>query len=155
MAKVAIDNIVAKGKREEIVVDACALPGKCIHFMAFGAFGRKIPLRMIGLGGRQIILLMAIETFHTQRLEPQQRSRWMARLAIGRGMCTQQWKAAELMDFGDILNDPRLRRMAALAIGAQGLIMHILMAGNTFASGFVENQRFMALPATHRLVLPR
>ncbi len=137
------------------MVDACSLPGECVHFMAFGAFGRKIPFDMIGFCGGNIILLVAIKTFHAQRLEPQQRCRGMARLTIGRGMCSQQRKAAELMDFGNVLDNPRLRCVAAFAIGAQGLVVHILMTGHTFVSGFVEHERFMALPATHRLMLTR
>lgn len=48
------------------------------------------------------------------------------------------------MQFGDVVDDPVFGSMAAGAVVAHCLLVHIGMAGNTFGAGTGENQAGMA-----------
>lgn len=57
----------------------------------------------------------------------------MALLAIRSVVGAQEWKAAELMKGGYILNQPGVRSMASATIHPYGLLVDIRMAGSAFS----------------------
>jgi hypothetical protein len=55
----------------------------------------------------------------------------MTKVTIDLRMLSAQWEPALLMHFADILNTPGKCRMASFAVLANGLLMHIFVAGDT------------------------
>jgi len=56
-------------------------------------------------------------------------------------------EAAFLVHFGDVLDNPGFGGMAALAVGAHGLVVHVGMAVHAAGTCFGEHQALVALPA--------
>ena len=102
----AITYVMAIGEGKEVMIDICGSPCKPEKRMAFRTILRVSPLYMVWFGGSLVIFCMAVVTFNSLGLEPEQGSRGMTAGAVGRIMRTYQRKSAFLMHFGNILDDP-------------------------------------------------
>jgi hypothetical protein len=131
-----VGNGVPLGEREELMTEACPCPGESIGEMAFLAIGGKIALCMVGTRSSQVILKMTIVTANPNRLETEQRGTLVAVVAVGGAVRAQQWETALLMKQSDVGYDPRPWGMAAGAIGAQGILVHIGMTVGALTAGF-------------------
>jgi hypothetical protein len=155
MAFLAITDSMSTCKWEKIVIYASPGPGKWGHVVTFRTGGRISAGNVIGIRGGLIIFSMAINAFDAERTKNEKI--WgcirMTVIAISRDMGTNQRKAASLMDLGNIIHHPWNGGMASSAIGSDGIIMHICVAGNALLSGFGKFQWCMTLPAIHNLVL--
>lgn len=131
-----VGNGVPLGEREELMTEACPCPGESIGEMTFLAIGGKIALCMVGTGGSQVILKMAIVTANPNRLETEQRGTLVAVVAVSGAVRAHQGKPALLMKQSDVGYYPRTWGMAAGAIGAQGVLVHIGMTIGALTAGF-------------------
>ena len=61
---------------------------------------------MVGFGGSQIIIPVAVQTFNAERFKPAQRTRLMTGFAIAQLVGSGERKPALTMDLTDILNNP-------------------------------------------------
>ena len=72
---------------------------------------------------------------------------------IQRPVYARQRETALEVQLRDPVHQPVGGSMATRTIGAQRLLVHIGMAGNTFPAGFGKNQAFVAGPAVNVCVL--
>ena len=144
MAAVAFRYGMSAGKREKQVGKPGSRPGKGIHGMAFGAVCGDIPLHMVRIGGRGIIIHMAIDAFDPEGLKPQLMHRRVAILAISHDMRTDQRETAQHVNFCNIPDKPGIGCMAPGTIEPDRLVMHIRMALKTFRPCLRKYQGWMA-----------
>ena len=90
MALLAVRYRMSRGQREKIVIDPCTRPCNSGHVMTVKTVLGEIACDMAGIGGRIVILFVAIFAFDAKRAEQQQVRRCVlvARKAIGRYMGT-------------------------------------------------------------------
>lgn len=102
----AFDQAMSLGEREGRMIEPGVIPCNTIDGMTIRTLGRIAPKHVVGVGGCQIIGLMAIIAFDTQGIEPEQGFRFMALGTINHIMGSQERKPAALMDFRYIFNQP-------------------------------------------------
>lgn len=107
---------------------------------------------MIGIGGSQVVLTVAIDTFHTQRLKLEVRNRSMTVGTISSIVCSQQGKSTALMQLRDVGNQPRFWGVASGTIHPNRCIVHIGVAIHTVGLRLRKNQRSMARFAVSSLM---
>jgi len=109
---------------------------------------------MVWIDRRVIILFVAGITLDLKGFEVQERSRWMAVLAIRGDMGAQQRETAELVQLGDIFNHPGIRSVTPGAIHAHRLLVHIRVAGGAIIFSSGKDQGGMAVFAANLGMLP-
>lgn len=154
VACIAILDGMPLGQREEGVVEIGTGPCKGVHLVAFAAIGGKAGKNVIGAGGGLIVGAMTVVTFHSQRLKLEQGGGGVAIEADGGGVGSQQWKATQLVDGGDVVDQPGFGGVAAGTFESQGLFMDVCMARKTLRPGLGKYQGGMAQPAGDHVVLP-
>lgn len=151
----AVLYIMPFGQREKPVVHLVRRPVGRKGVMAFGAVGGKTRLRVVGVGRSLVILSMAIHALVADGVELQGGSRLVAFLAAHRLVYPGKREAVFDVDGRDVIHQPVIGRVAARAVGAQGLLVHVGMAGKAFRIGLGEHQAGVALAAIDLGVLPR
>ena len=131
MTNIAIINIMATSERKERMGKVGAGPCKTVYHMTFIAISRKLACNMVRACGSHIIFLVAVITFHAERLKTQQGFGRVAGIAIGSHMRPDKRKTAKLMDLCNILDNPGFWRMAPSAFKSNSLVMNISMARHT------------------------
>jgi hypothetical protein len=101
-----------------------------------------------------IFILVAVVTFHPEWFKPQQGSRRMTIIAIGRDMGADKWKATLLMYACNVFHDPGFGRMASFTFEADSLFVYIRMACHALLLSLGEKQCFVAHSAVEHFVLP-
>ena len=102
---------------------------------------------MIGTGSRHIVLGMAIDTIIPNPVESQCGFGCMAVCAGRVGMRAHQRKAVVVVQFSNVVHQPVFRVMTPGAVGSNGLVVHIGVAGNTFQARIRKNQGLVAVSA--------
>ena len=154
MATSAILDFMPLGKREESVVDIIGRPIEAIHPVALLTIDRKSGVMVVGVGGGVEIIQVAIDTVIADPVKLQGRFRYVAIIATQHCMCPQQGKSIFLMQFGNVVHQPVLGRMAPGAVRTNSGAVHIRMAGNTFGACLGKNQGLVTIPAIHPGMLP-
>lgn len=155
MASGTVPDIVAFFQGEESVVDTFGRPVESILAVAFHTIGRKTRLLMVGIGSRNVIVQVAVHALITDPVEFQGRCRHVALITVQCSVNAEQGKAAVVMQAGDIIHQPVIRRMASGTIRPNSGPVHIRMAGNALGVRLRKNERLVALPAIHPGMLPR
>lgn len=91
---------------------------------------------MVGVGGCLKILTVAVDTIIPDPVELQPGCSGVTLFTTHRLVYPCQWKAVLLMKVRNVVNQPIGRRMAAGAIVAHGLLVHILVARYTIGWRF-------------------
>jgi hypothetical protein len=113
--------------------------------MAFHTVGGETGLHVIGILGTGIIVLMTTDAIVAHTVEPQGIFGSMAFYTGKIVMGTDQRKAVFFMNFGEVIDQPRFRTVAANAIIAHRLAVYIGMAGcAVLGNPIVEDQGGMA-----------
>ena len=155
MATGAIFDFMSPGKREESVVDIIGRPIEAIHPVALLTIDRKGGVIVVGVGGGVEIIQVAIDAVIADPVKLQGRFRYVAIIATQHCMRPQQGKTILLMQFGDIVHQPVLGRMAPGAVRTNSGAVHVRMAGNTFGARLGKNQGLVTIPAVHPGMPPR
>jgi hypothetical protein len=138
MALGAILYIVAFGEREEIVVDAPAIPAKSHGVVAFRAIRGKACHLMVGALGCRIVVLVATDAVITQAVKPQVAGIVMAFHTTEVAVGTYEGEPVFFVYFRHIRNQPVLGGVAADAIIPNRLAVYVRVAGGAVHWRFIE-----------------
>ena len=145
---------MALGQWEKIVIDLVSGPVEAGKVMAIHTVGGKSGGRVIGIGRCHKVIVVATDTIVSDPLKSQRRLGFVAIYTIRLSMGSDQRKAVVLMQLRNSVHQPVCRGMTPGAIVPDGLLVYVGMAGNALRTGIGKNQRRMATPAIHLLVLP-
>jgi hypothetical protein len=96
---------------------------------------------------------MAIDAVYSWDVKTHKGLRFMAVGAIGSSVGAKQWKPAHLVDFSDIVYQPRSRSMTSAAIKSGCSLVNICMTFIAFGFSFRKDKGGMALPAVNYSML--
>ena len=153
MTGLAIVDLVGVGQGKKGVVHTVGLPVWIDQVVTLGTFRRKAIFIVIGIFSLVVIGPVTINTVQPDRIKPVVCFGSVTEVAVDRFVYPGQWKTRALVDLGNIIHDPGLRRVAAVAGQSYRLIVDIDMAGIAIHPGFIENQRSMARTAIQLPVL--
>ena len=134
VAVLAVAHRMAGGQWEKTMVDPGTGPRNSGDLVAFETVFGIIRRDMVWVGSCVIILLVTIDAFNAKRTKQQEICRciFMAGIAIGRTVRTDQREPASLVDLGDVVDDPGSRCVAPFAIHADRLVVDVGMTGDAF-----------------------
>jgi len=121
--------------------------------MAFQTIGRKASLFVVWVGRGVVISQVTAGTIIPDPFKLQSRSRLVATGTIQRLVHPRQRESVVLVQVGDIVYHPVVGCMAACAVRAHRLLVHVRVTGNTIVFGFRKNQGSVASPAVNVFVL--
>ena len=144
MTGLAIVDLVGIGQGKEGVLHAVGLPVGIDQVMTFRAFCRKAVFVVIRIFGFVVIGPVTIDAVQPDWIESVVGFRFVTEIAVDRPVYPGQRKARALVDLGDVVHDPGLGGVAAVAGQSHRLVVDIDMAGVAIHPGLVENQGGMA-----------
>ena len=122
-------------KKQRIVIGhRCRFPP--VHLMALIAVGRKAERHVIRGAGVQVLLLMAVFAARGGHGKIARGQTAVAALTIHKTVFAHERKTGSRVNFFGIEYGPAARGVAALAIGPQLGLVHVLMAGNAVFADF-------------------
>jgi len=152
VAGTAFVYIVSQGEWKEVVIKTRGFPVHAKRIVTFQAIGRKSRNRVIGTGGSQIIVLVALEALVAQRSEPQGGGTVVTGRTIHVAVGAYKREPVLLVKFGDVKDQPAVAIMASHTIISDRLLVHVGMAGDTVVRRILEDQVGMAGPAIGKRV---
>lgn len=155
VASGTVPDVMPFFQGEEPVVDAFGRPVESILTVAFHTIGGKARPLMVGMGSGKVIVQVAVHALITDPVEFQGRCRHVALITVQCSVNAEQGKAVVVMQAGDIIHQPVIRRMASGTIRPNGGPVHIRMAGNALGVRLRKNESLVALPAIHPGMLSR
>jgi len=120
--------------------------------VANDAIGGITRIAVVGIGGRGVVIGMAIDAIVADAVKTQGCLRYVALIATCGGVGAYERKSIVLVQLRDIVYQPILRGMAASAIHAHGLVVDVGMAIDALGTCFGKDHRYMAALAIHRSV---
>lgn len=122
--------------------------------MAIGALYRVPRRQVIGVGGRDKVSIVTVDTRVAYAVKFKAGFRDMASNAVSGRMRSQQREAIVEVEFHDVVYQPAFRSVAAAAVIAGRHSVHIGMAADTVRAGFRKNEGVMARTTVYLPVLP-
>jgi len=143
------------GKGKEVVVDILGRPVEPEDVVALAAILGETRFLVVGVGGRLVIVPVAIDAIVPDAVEAKRGFRDMAFEATHGAVCADEGESVFVVQLADVVDQPVVGIVAPGAIRPHGLLVHVRVAGDAVLAGFGENQGLVAAPAIHRQVPAR